>query len=325
MINRLNEGDKMRINKKLKAKLTSIMPGVYGFMKERYQYHMYKVRSAVKPEDYPKQLKKQYRKMFGIDLDMEHPKMYSEKIQWLKLYDDNPSRTELSDKVAVREWIKKTIGEEYLMPIIGIYQSSEEIDWDSLPQSFVIKLNHGSGWNIIVKDKKKLNIKKTKTQIDKWMKLDYAFWNAFEIHYSPIRPQIIIEKYVEDSHGLLNDYKFLCFDGEVKYFWVDFDRTTNHKRNVYDENWVLQPWNQRDYGNYEGVVDRPENFSKMWEIAHILCQGFRHVRVDLYNVDGRIYFGEMTFTNGSGYEGIFPTQYEYVIGDLIPLPTDDTK
>ncbi len=315
----------MRINKNLKAKLISIMPGVYECIKERYQYHMYRVRSAVRPENYPEQLKMQYRKMHGTELDLDHPKKYSEKIQWLKLYDDNPLRTELSDKVAVREWIKKKIGEEYLMPIIGVYTSPSEINWKDLPDSFVIKLNHGSGWNIIVKDKKKLNIKKTKAQIEKWLRLDYAFWNAFEIHYSPIKPKIIIEKYVVDSHGQLNDYKFLCFDGEVKYCWVDFDRATNHKRNVYDENWVLQPWNQRDYGNYEGVVERPENYSKMWEIAHTLCQGFRHVRVDLYNVDGKIYFGEMTFTNGSGNEGIFPLEYEYVLGSMIPLPTDEAE
>lgn len=312
----------MRVNKNIKSFMVSTMPGVYSFIKEQYQYLMYNKRKNTPKEDYPKQLRIQYKKMHGAKLSLKHPQRYSEKIQWLKLYDDNPIRTELSDKVAVREWIKNTIGEEYLIPVIGVYQSSDEIDWNSLPQKFVIKLNHGSGWNIIVSNKKKLNIKKTKKQIDKWMKLDYAFWNAFEIHYSPIKPKIIIENYVVDSKGKLNDYKFLCFDGEVKYCWVDFDRDTNHKRNVYDKEWNLQPWNQRNYGNYTGAVHCPANYSDMWDIAEKLCKGFRHVRVDLYNVDGKIYFGEMTFTNGSGNEGIFPVEYEYVLGNLIPLPTD---
>ena len=312
----------MRVNNKLKSFLISSMPHLYNFIKERYQYHMYYKRRKIKPEDYPDQLRIQYKKMHGTELDLDNPKKYTEKIQWLKLYDNNSLRSVLSDKVAVRKWIKEKIGEDYLIPTIGVFNSIEEINWNSLPNSFVIKLNHGSGWNIIVRDKNNINIRKISKQINKWMKLDYAFWNAFEIHYSPIKPKIIIEEFISDSNGKLNDYKFLCFDGTVKYCWVDFDRDTNHKRNVYDKDWVLQPWNQRNYGNYSGTVDCPKNYTQMWAIAEKLCQGFRHVRVDLYNVDGKIYFGEMTFTNGSGNEGIFPVEYEFVLGDLIPLPTD---
>ena len=260
--------------------------------------------------------------MLGDELNIEKPQKYSEKIQWLKLYDNNNNRTLLTDKAAVRDWIADKIGEEYLIPVIGIYESSAEIEWDKLPEKFVIKLNHGSGWNIIVKDKKKMKVKSIVKQINEWLALDYGFWNAFEIHYSPIKPKIVIEKYVVDSEGKLNDYKFLCFDGQVKYCWVDFDRDTNHKRNVYDEKWVLQEWNQRNYGNYEGTVECPKNYDVMWNLVGKLCEGFRHVRVDLYNVDGKIYFGEMTFTNGSGFEGIFPVEYEYVLGNMIKLPTD---
>lgn len=186
-------------------------------------------------------------------------------------------------------------------------------------------MNHASGWNIVVKDKDKLNIKDTEKKLKRWLKLDYGFWNGYEIHYSPIKPRIVIEKYIEDSKGVLNDYKFLCFNGEVKYCWVDFDRDTNHKRNVYDEKWNIQPWNQMKYGNYNGEVRCPDNYNEMWSIADTLCKGFRHVRVDLYNVDGKIYFGEMTFTNGLGFEGIFPEEYEYKLGDLIPLPTDKKR
>ena len=259
--------------------------------------------------------------MGGV-LDLKNPKSYSEKIQWLKLFDNDKLRTQLTDKVLVREWIKDKIGEKYLIPIYGVYDSFDEIDFDKLPNQFVIKTNHSSGWNIIVKDKKIFDKKKAKRKIERWLKRDYGLWSEFEIHYSPIVPKIIIEKYVVDSAGELNDYKFLCFDSECKYFWMDFDRTSNHKRNVYDLNWNLQPWNQFTYGNYEGIVEKPKNLDKMIEIAQILCRGFKHVRVDLYNVDGNIYFGEMTFTNGSGFEGIFPEEYDYKLGELIKLPLD---
>lgn len=253
-------------------------------------------------------------------MDLKNPQSYSEKIQWLKLFDEDELRTRLSDKVLVRDWVKEKIGSEYLIPIYGVYDHFDEIDFDKLPNQFVIKTNHSSGWNIIVKDKRNFNLKKAKKRVEWWLGLDYGLWSEFEIHYSPIKPKILIEKYTVNSVGELNDYKFLCFDGECRYFWMDFDRTTNHKRNVYDLNWNLQPWNQFTYGNYEGEIEKPKNFEKMVEIAKILCKGFKHVRVDLYNVDGKIYFGEMTFTNGSGFEGIYPKEYDYKLGKMIKLP-----
>ena len=265
---------------------------------------------------------KKFKKAMGKDMDIQNPVTYSEKIQWLKLYDDNKLRTSLTDKVSVREWIKEKIGEEYLIPIIGVYSSFDEIDFERLPERFVIKTNHSSGWNIIVKDKSQFDKKSAKKKINRLLSLNYAFWNEYELHYSDIVPQIIIEHYLEDSNGQLNDYKFLCFQNVCEYVWMDFDRMTNHKRNVYDMNWVLQPWSQFTYGNYMGEVNKPQNFEEMVHIANILCQGFKHVRVDLYNVDGKIYFGEMTFTNGSGFEGIYPEKYEYELGKKIVLPMD---
>ena len=256
----------------------------------------------------------------GEGYDFANPRTYTQKIQWLKLYDSTPIKSQLTDKVAVREWIKDKIGEEYLIPVIGVYDHFEDIDFKSLPNQFVIKLNHGSGWNIVVKDKTKLDVNDAKKRIKKWMKLDFSFWSVYEMHYSPIKPRILIEKYVEDSKGKLSDYKFLAFDGIVKYCWMDFDRAERHKRNVYDLEWNLQPWNQYTYGNYEGTVDKPKNFEEMCRIATILSEGFNHVRIDLYNVDGKIYFGEMTFTNGSGLEKITPKEYDSMLGNMLTLP-----
>lgn len=255
----------------------------------------------------------------GTAFDFNHPKTYTQKIQWLKINDALPIKSDLTDKVKVRDWVKEQIGEQYLIPIIGIYDCFEDIDFNSLPNSFVIKMNHGSGWNIVVKDKTNFDIKK---KIKRWERLDFSYWGYFEMHYSSITPKIIIEKYIEDSTGKLNDYKFLAFDGDVKYCWMDFDRSDQHRRNVYDLDWNLQPWNQHSFGNYCGKVDKPKNFEEMLRIAKVLAKGFNHVRVDLYNVDGDIYFGEMTFTNGSGLEKISPSEYDYLLGQMLKLPID---
>ena len=300
-------------------KVKSVFPNLYDDIFYFYAYLKYKRRCKTKPENYAREIAKNYKKCTGKSIDIENPCSYSEKIQFLKLYDDNSLRSTLTDKVEVREWIKSNIGEDYLMPVFGIYNSVDEIDFDILPEKYVIKANHGSGWNIIVKDKREANIPHIKKQLRRWLKLDYAFWAEYEIHYSPIKPKIIVENYMEDSCGELNDYKFLCFNGECKYFWMDFDRNGNHKRNVYDMEWNLQPWNQGNYCNYTEAVTKPTNFDEMVRVVNVLCRGFRHVRVDLYNVDGKIYFGEMTFTNGSGLRVIKPEEYNIKLGEFISL------
>ena len=303
----------------IKRIIKNYTPGLYIHLQEKVCELRYVRRKLARPNHYPKLLEKRFEKLVGQKMDIKYPITYSQKIQWLKLYDPNPLRSQLTDKIAVRDWIRDKIGEEYLIPIYGIYDKFDDIDFDKLPKSFVIKTNHSSGWNIVVKDKNNFNIKEGKKKINKWLSLNYAFWSEYEIHYSKIAPRILIEKYMEDSTGNLTDYKFLCFAGKPEFVWVDYDRFTNHKRNVYNMDWKLQPWSQYTYGNFEGG-EKPENFELMRRIANILCQGFIHVRVDLYNVDGKVYFGEMTFTNGSGFEQLYPKEYEQKIGDLIKLP-----
>ena len=309
----------MGLKHELGKKIKNINPDIYETISNCLSYIRYVKRKNTPFDKIPYVLQKRYEENMGEEFDINNPKSYSQKIQWLKLYDDNKLRTKLTDKVLVREWIKEKIGEEYLIPVLGVYNHFDDINFDELPNQFVIKTNHSSGWNIIVKDKTKLNLRQVRKKLEFWLKLDYAYWTEYEIHYSPIQPKIIIEKYIVDRKGELNDFKFLCFNSKCKYMWMDFDRMTNHKRNVYDMEWNLQPWNQYTYGNYEGNVEKPQNFEKMCELATILCEGFRHVRVDLYNVDGKIYFGEMTFTNGSGFEGIHPRKYDYELGKLISI------
>ena len=252
---------------------------------------------------------------FGRPLNWDNPQTYNEKINVSKLYMPTPEKTRLADKYLVREWISEKIGSEYLIPLLGVYDSFDEIDFNSLPQSFVIKCNHDSGSVTLVKDKHKIDIEVLRRKYDVLLKRNYA-WMGWEMHYRAIKPKIIIEKYMGEA---VNDYKFLCFDGRPCYCWVDFNRYTNHKRNMYNLEWELQPFNQWHYGNYEGEAKRPECFGEMKRIAAVLCEGFGHVRVDLYVIGGKIYFGEMTFTNGNGFEEITPNEWNYKLGALWPF------
>lgn len=300
------------------------------FIKSNFQeiellYDIYRDRrySSVNPEDYPQEIEKWYKKSTGEDLDLQHPINYTQKLQWLKLYDSTKEKALLSDKYRVREWIKEKIGEEYLAPMIcGNIKNANDIEFEKLPDRFVLKANHGSGWNIIVKDKSKLNIRRTKHILNSWLKLNYAFVSGYELHYQYIEPCIIIEEYMENLDGELNDYKFLCFNGKPMYCWVDVDRYKNHKRNIYDMKWNLQPWTIHTFANTGSPLERPINFDKMVELAEILSKGFKHVRVDFYNIRGKIIFGEMTFTNGSGQELIHPSEMNIVLGNYIDISRD---
>ena len=261
------------------------------------------------------EISRQYEAIFGRKLNWENPQTYNEKINVSKLYMPSPLKTRLADKVAVREWVTEKIGGEYLVPLIGVYDSFDDIDFDALPDSFVIKCSHDSGSVTLVKDKHKLNMALMRRKYDLHMGHNFA-WMGFEMHYRDIPHKIIIERYLGDA---INDYKFLCFDGRPCYCWVDFDRYTNHKRNMYNLDWELQPFNQYHYGNYEEAVKCPESFGAMKRIATKLCEGFGHVRVDLYVVGGRVYFGEMTFANGNGFEEITPDEWGYKLGELWPF------
>lgn len=304
-------------------KLKNFFPCAYDFYKHLLRKKKIREISVIKKmneREYPLILAEQYECSIGRKLDWNRLETYTEKMQWEKLYDKNPLKVKLTDKYLVRSWVEDKIGYEYLIPLLGVWDSFEQIDFHSLPDKFVLKTNHGSGTNMIVKDKNKLNKRRASRTFADWMSTNYAYCNGFEMHYSYIKPKIVAEHYIETSFGELQDYKFLCFDGIPYYCWVDMGRYSNHTRNVYDLNWKLQPWNQGSYNNYKDPIEKPINFEKMVELAAILAQGFSHVRVDFYNIEGTIYFGEMTFTNGSGLDAIFPAEYDKMLGSLWNLP-----
>lgn len=275
-------------------------------------------------KDLPELLKKWYKKRTGRELNLENPKSFNEKIQWLKLYDNSPLKTKLADKYLVREWIKENLGEEYLIPLLGVYDSFDEIDFDKLPDKFVLKANHGCAWNIIVKDKQKFDKKKAKKKFDKWMKRNYALKAGFEMQYKDIPPKIVAEAFIQDSKGELNDYKVLCFNGEPKFIWIDQGRFSNRTENIYDTEWNLQPF-LLTYENSKEEVPPPKNLETMIEFARKLSKDFALVRVDFYNVDGKIYFGEMTFTSASGVDVFKPAEYDLKLGEMLELPKNKDK
>lgn len=302
--------------RELLKKSFPILYDYYLHVKRKKQIEKINQLKRLPKDKYPEELSKIYEQFIGHKLDWNNLNDYTEKMQYVKLYDDSSLKVQLSDKYTVREWVEEKIGSEYLIPMLGVWEKFEDIDFSKLPDRFVMKTNHGSGTNIITKDKNKLNYKQLKRTFTDWLNTDYGFHTGFELHYSHIKPMIIAEKYIESDHGQLQDYKFLCFGGKVYYCWVDMDRYVNHTRTVFDLDWNMQEWNQASYGVYKEQIPKPKNFDKMVELAEILCQGFHHVRVDLYNVDGKIYFGEMTFTNGSGLDPIVPQKYDRMLGDL---------
>lgn len=269
---------------------------------------------------YPDLLKKWYYNRTGEVLNLDHPNTFNEKIQWMKLYDSTPLKTQLADKYLVRSWIKNKIGEEYLVPLLGVWDSFDEINFDELPEQFVLKANHGSGWNIIVKDKATFDKVDAKRKFTRWLKTNYAFI-GFELHYANIQPKIIAEQYLENINQLY-DYKIMCFDGEPKFLWVDEDRYLQHKRSLFTLSWEQMPC--RIGNKYAPISDpikaKPKSLNLMIDLARKLSQGFAHVRVDFYEVDGKIYFGELTFSSTSGLDNIQPEEWDYKIGDMLTLP-----
>ena len=298
----------------IKSILEKVLPLKWYNYLRMCRYNLTSRKSFLQAE---KEINKLYVKKSGKNIDWNNPLSYTEKVNYSKLYGATKKKSYLTDKVAVREWVKEKIGEEYLIPLWGIYNSFEEIPFGELPDQFVIKCNHDSASVYVCDDKNKINKKILKKQYDFFLKRNFAYMTC-EMHYKCIPHKIMVEKYMGKA---ICDYKFLCFNGKPEFCWVDIDRYGNHKRNIYDMDWNLQPFNQMTYGNSPQNIAKPKQFEKMKQIVEILCEGFDHVRVDLYIVDDRVYFGEMTFTNGSGTEMITPIEWDKKLGNLWKLDT----
>lgn len=266
-------------------------------------------------------LKLRYRSIFKKKLDMENLKTFNEKLQWLKLYDRNPEYTKMVDKYQAKKYVSDKIGEKYIVPTLGVWDKVEDIDFDSLPNQFVLKCTHDCGGMIICKDKSTLNIKQARKKLKKCLKSVY-YWKNREWPYKNVVPRIIAEKYMEDEKtGELRDYKFFAFNGVVTALFIATDRHGKNetKFDFFDENFThLDCIN--GHPNAEITPEKPTRFEEMKILASKLSQGIPQVRVDFYEVNGEIYFGEMTFFHWSGFVPFEPEEWDYKLGEYIELP-----
>lgn len=262
-------------------------------------------------------IRRYYRKKSGgKSVNLENPVRFSEKLQWYKLNCRLPLMQRCADKYAVREYIKE-LGYEYLLnDLLGVYGHVSEIDLDKLPTQFVLKAAHGSGQNIIVKDKSEVNWFRAKLLMRTWMHQHIA-WSGREWVYETMPRHIIAEKYLQDETGELRDYKFFCFHGVPKFMQLEIGRFKDKRtRNFYDMDWKLMPFGKDMPHNPDIEVERPALFDEMKKIASDLCKPFQFVRVDLYQVGNKIYFGEFTFFPAGGAPDFVPDEYDEIVGQF---------
>lgn len=262
---------------------------------QNYEYY-----KSLPEEKYGDELKLWYKSITGKELNLDNPETFDEKIQWLKLNDRNPLKTKLADKYEAREWVKEKIGEKYLIPLLGVWDSFDDIDFSKLPERFILKTNHGCGFNYIV-NKDNMNIEEIKNKFEKWLNINFAFVNGFELHYKNIKPKIIAEEFIlKDETEKLLEYKILCIHGEPVLIRVISDRFGEVDRKFFDTQWTFFPLYEGQKNEGKGSK-RPSNLEEILEISKTLSKDFPLVRVDLYlTSDSQIKFGELTFTPESG-------------------------
>lgn len=254
--------------------------------------------------------------------NFDNPKTFNEKIHWLKLYYQNPLITKCCDKYAVKDYVKEVLGsDEYTVPTIAVYNSVNEIDFDKLPDKFVLKVNWSSGYNIIVKDKSFIDIEFVKAQLNQWIQFyNNSYFMNFNWGYKNMKPQIYVEEYIEQMDGAVNDYKFYCYNGEPKNLFVATNRFTKLTFDFYDINWKHLPFTYGGCPNSKKTIQKPKKFDKMVEIARKLAKPFPFVRVDFYEIGDKVMVGEMTFYSGGGLLQFEPREWDYKMGEFIELP-----
>lgn len=263
-----------------------------------------------------------YRGAMGKKLNLKAPKTFNEKIQWLKLYDRNPEYSKMVDKYEAKIYVAEKIGEEYIIPTFGVWDNFDDIDFSKLPNQFVLKCTHDCGGLVICKDKSKLDINEAREKINNCLKKEY-FWGSREWPYRAVKPRIIAEAYMEDEKtGELRDYKFFSFDGEAKVMFIASERQkegAETKFDFFDMDYNHLPFTN-GHPNADILPEKPETFEKMAELAGKLSEGIPQVRVDFYDVNGHIYFGELTFSHWGGIVPFDPEEWDYKLGDMIKLP-----
>lgn len=268
-----------------------------------------------------KYLELQYKLIMGKDLNLNNPETFNEKIHWLKLYNRKQEYIKMVDKYEAKEYVSDSIGKEYIIPTIGVFETFEDIDFDKLPNQFVMKCTHDSSSTIVCDSKSNFDINKARKKINKKLKTNYYFLGR-EWIYKNIKPRIIIEKNMAtDVQNDLIDYKYFCFNGKVELVLV----CSNRKKKL-NETWFDAKWNLLDLREGACEIDKnikkPINFNLMIELSEKLSKDIPFLRVDWYEIDGKIYFGELTFYPNSGREKFNPKKYDKILGDMLKLPDE---
>ncbi|EPC05289.1 hypothetical protein HMPREF0994_06957 [Lachnospiraceae bacterium 3_1_57FAA_CT1] len=267
-------------------------------------------------------LKLVFRAKMGMRLNLQNPQTFNEKLQWLKLHDRKPEYTSMVDKYEAKKYVAERIGEEYIIPTLGVWDNFEEIDFDSLPNQFVLKTTHDSGGVVICRDKISFDKKKAREKLEKSLKRNY-YMQGREWPYKDVKPRIIAEQYMVDESGYeLKDYKLFCFDGFAKAMFIASDRYKageETKFDFFDMDFKHLPFTN-GHPNAEHEIKRPESFEKMKELAGKLSEGIPQVRVDFYDINGQIYFGELTLSHWGGMVPFKPEEWDYKFGEWIKLP-----
>lgn len=261
-------------------------------------------------------LKSVFKCKLGYELDLENPKTFNEKLNWLKLYDRNPQYTKMADKYEARKFVSDRIGDEYIVPLIGVWNNFDEINFNSFPEQFVLKCNHDSGSVLICNDKQNFNIANAGVKFKQKLSSSW-FWHSREWVYKDIKPRILAQKYLGEN---INDYKILTFNGEPKIIQVVYDLFTNQKRNLYTTDWKYISASQHFPTDPNHIIEKPVNLDKMLELCYVLAKNIPHVRVDFWEVDSKLYFSEFTFYSDAGFSKFEPYDYDELLGSWISLP-----
>lgn len=266
-------------------------------------------------------LSRTFKRQMGYDLDIEHPKTFNEKLQWLKLHDRNPVYTQMVDKYAVKDYIAQKIGEEYVIPTLGVYDTFDEIVFEKLPDQFVLKCTHDSGSIMICRDKKDFNIVKAKEVLQDRLKRNF-YWIGREWPYRNVRPRIIAEMFMKDNKAEdLIDYKFYCFHGEPKFLYVSagLENHATARISFYNLDLSEAVFQRSDYRHFDQLPKIPAHYQEMIEVARKLSEGIPFVRVDLYEINEKVYFSEFTFTPAAGWMPFESYKWDLELGELIDL------
>lgn len=265
-----------------------------------------------------------YRVRMGKKLDLKNPQTFNEKLQWLKLYDRKPEYTMMVDKYEAKKYVADKIGNEYIIPTLGVWDSYDEIDFEGLPNQFVLKCTHDSGGLVICRDKKQFDKEAAREKIEKSLKSNF-FWVGREWPYKNVKPRIIAEKYMKDTETKdLRDYKVYCFNGIAKFLYLSegMEEHTTAKVSYVNLDWTPAEFRRSDYQEFDSLPPKPERLEDIIKLAEVLAKGLNFIRADFYEINNRIYFGEMTFFPGAGFTPFISEMDDLRMGKLLNLPLE---